>query len=45
MKELIEELKLEIVDLFELSDITPNDIDENAQLVNGELGIDSIDTR
>ncbi|MCL2844850.1 MAG: phosphopantetheine-binding protein [Chitinivibrionia bacterium] len=44
MKELIEELKLEIVDLFELSDITPNDIDENAQLVNGELGIDSIDT-
>jgi len=44
MNDLIEELKAEIIDLFGLSDIEAKDIDENAQLVGGELGIDSIDT-
>jgi acyl carrier protein len=44
MEELIKELKVEIVDLFGLSDVEADDIDENERLIEGNLGIDSIDT-
>jgi acyl carrier protein len=40
---LIQELKVKIVDILNLQDINPADLDENAQLVGGHLGIDSID--
>lgn len=43
MNELIEELKIKLIDLLNLTDITPEEFDENARLVGGELGIDSID--
>lgn len=43
MSKLTEELKIKLIDILNLSDISPEDFDENAQLVNGELGIDSID--
>lgn len=41
--ELLEELKIKLIDILNLPDVTPADFDENAQLVGGELGIDSID--
>jgi len=43
MQELIQELKIKLIDILNLQDITPERFDENAQLVGGELGIDSID--
>lgn len=43
MNKLIEELKIKLIDLLNLTDITPEEFDENARLVGGELGIDSID--
>lgn len=43
MDALIAELKQKLIDILNLSDLNPEDIDENAQLVGGELGIDSID--
>ncbi|MCI5221205.1 MAG: acyl carrier protein [Candidatus Electrothrix sp. AR4] len=43
MQELIEELKRKLIDILNLADVQPEDFDENAQLVGGELGIDSID--
>ncbi len=43
MKELIAELKEKIIESLDLLDVTPDDIDENARLVGGDLGIDSID--
>jgi acyl carrier protein len=43
MKELVEELKVKLIDILNLTDLTPEDIDENEQLVGGEIGIDSID--
>ena len=43
MNELTNELKTKLIALLNLSDVTPEDFDENAQLVGGELGIDSID--
>lgn len=43
MTEIIEELKVKIVDTLYLEDIAPGDIDEKAPLVGGDLGIDSID--
>lgn len=43
MEKLLEELKVKIVDILNLPDVTPADIQEDAQLVGGELGIDSID--
>ncbi len=43
MNELTEELKVKLIDILNLPDVTPEDFDENAQLVGGELGIDSID--
>ena len=32
-----------LIEILNLTDVSPEDIDENAQLVGGELGIDSID--
>ncbi len=43
MDELIEELKEKLIDILNLTDVSPGDMDPEAQLVGGELGIDSID--
>ena len=43
MDKLIEQLKVKIVEILNLPDITPADIPVDGQLVGGELGIDSID--
>ncbi len=43
MSALIEELKVKLIEILNLQDVTPDDFDANAQLVGGELGIDSID--
>ncbi len=43
MDNLIKELKTKLVETLNLVDVTPEDIDENAQFVGGDLGIDSID--
>ncbi len=43
MKKLIDELKVKIIDTLNLPDVTPDDIDADARLVGGDLGIDSID--
>lgn len=41
--ELIEELKVKLIELLNLSEVTPDRFDAQARLVGGELGIDSID--
>ncbi|OQX08029.1 MAG: acyl carrier protein [Desulfobulbaceae bacterium A2] len=43
MDPLVEELKVKLIALLNLADVTPESFDANAQLVGGELGIDSID--
>lgn len=43
MKKLLDELKIKIIDVLNLMDVTPDDIDPDEQLVGGRLGIDSID--
>ncbi|MEE4243527.1 MAG: phosphopantetheine-binding protein [Desulfopila sp.] len=43
MQQLINELKVKLIDILNLQDVVPEDFDEQAQLVGGELGIDSID--
>jgi len=43
MDKLIEELKVRIIEVLNLVDETPEDFDEDGQLVGGDLGIDSID--
>lgn len=43
MEKLIEELKVKIVEILNLPDVSPDDIPLDGQLVGGELGIDSID--
>lgn len=43
MDELIKQLKEEIIDVLNLEEITPADIDENAPLFGDGLGLDSID--
>jgi len=43
MDKLIAELKVKIVDILNFSDVKPEDINADEQLVGGELGIDSID--
>ena len=43
MENLISELQIKIVDLLNLPDVTPQDIEPDEQLVGGRLGIDSID--
>jgi acyl carrier protein len=43
MEELIQELKVKIVDTLNLTGVTPDSINAEALLVGGELGLDSID--
>ena len=43
MDTLTEELKKEIIEVLNLEDMTPDDIDENAPLFGEGLGLDSID--
>lgn len=43
MNERIEELKVKLIELLNLTDVTSENFDENARLVGGDLGIDSID--
>ncbi len=43
MEKLIEELKVKIVEILNLPNVTPADVKADEQLVGGELGIDSID--
>lgn len=43
MNALTQELKIKLIDILNLTDVSPENFDENAQLVGGELGIDSID--
>lgn len=43
MNSLVNELKINIIDILNLQDVTPDDFDENSRLVGGDLGIDSID--
>jgi acyl carrier protein len=44
MTELIEELKKQIISSLKLTDIKPEDIDPDAPIIGGGLGLDSIDT-
>jgi acyl carrier protein len=41
--QLIDELKIKIIDILNLIDVAPDDIDSDERLVGGPLGIDSID--
>ena len=43
MEQLIEELKKEIIEVLNLEDMKPEDIDENEPLFGEGLGLDSID--
>ncbi len=43
MEKLIQELKTKIIETLSLLDMTPEDIDADAQLVGGQTGLDSID--
>ena len=43
MDDLTEKLKIKLIEILNLSDVTPEEIDANEQLVGGDLGIDSID--
>jgi acyl carrier protein len=43
MDELTNDLKNKLIETLNLTDLTPEEIDENAPLVGGDLGIDSID--
>jgi acyl carrier protein len=43
MENLMQELRVKIVDILNLPDVSPDDIEPDAQLVGGDLGIDSID--
>ena len=43
MEDLILKLKAEIIEVLNLEDVTPADIDENAPLFGEGLGLDSID--
>lgn len=43
MEKLMNELKVKVVDILNLPDVSAEDIQPDAQLVGGELGIDSID--
>jgi acyl carrier protein len=43
MDDLVNELREKIVDVLNLQDVAPADIDPDERLVGGRLGIDSID--
>jgi acyl carrier protein len=44
MDELIDELKTKIIATLKLTDIRPEDIDPDENLIGSGLGLDSIDT-
>jgi len=44
METLIEDLRLKIVEILDMPEVTPADITLDGRLVGGELGIDSLDT-
>jgi acyl carrier protein len=44
MDQLMDELKTKLISQLRLSDVTPADIDPDAPLIGGGLGLDSIDT-
>ncbi|HMA64149.1 MAG: phosphopantetheine-binding protein [Fibrobacterota bacterium] len=44
MDQLMDELKTKLITQLKLSDVTPADIDPDAPLIGGGLGLDSIDT-
>ncbi|MBW1898316.1 MAG: acyl carrier protein [Deltaproteobacteria bacterium] len=43
MEKFLNELKVKIIETLNLTDITPEDFNEEDPLVGGDLGIDSID--
>ena len=43
MEKLLNELRAKIVEVLNLQDVNPDEIDPDEQLVGGRLGIDSID--
>jgi acyl carrier protein len=43
MEDLIQQLKEQIIEVLNLEDMVPADIDENAPLFGDGLGLDSID--
>lgn len=43
MSDLVEELKILLIDTLDLEEIEPGDIDQDAPLFNEGLGLDSID--
>jgi acyl carrier protein len=43
MEQLLEELKIKLIDIMNLPELSPADIKTDARLVGGELGVDSID--
>jgi acyl carrier protein len=43
MDELIQELKIKVIDTLGLLHIEPDKLDPDAQLIGGEIGIDSIE--
>lgn len=43
MDDLLQALKVKIIDILNLPDVSPDDIIEDDPLVGGPLGIDSID--
>ncbi|MDE6147928.1 MAG: acyl carrier protein [Bacteroidales bacterium] len=43
MNELVNELKLQLIDALNLDGMTPEEIDDNAPLFGDGLGLDSID--
>ncbi len=43
MRNLIDELRIKIIDTLRLEEVSPEDIGEEDQLVGGDLGLDSID--
>ena len=43
MERLIKELQTKIVSVLKLTDVEPDDLNVDEQLVGGRLGIDSID--
>ena len=43
MEKLLQALSTKIVDVLNLQDVNPDEIDPDEQLVGGRLGIDSID--
>ena len=40
---MLNELKAKVIEVLNLADVNPGDIDPDEQLVGGRLGIDSID--